>query len=81
MDVLCNLQEIARRVFENKDIALSRKTTAADVSEWDSVSHITLVLAVESEFGMRFGVAEIGSLENVGAFVDLIEKGLKSTPQ
>ena len=78
MDVLSSLQEVARAVFENDEVVLSRATTAADVTEWDSASHISLVLAVEEEFGMRFGAAEIGSLENVGAFVDLIEKKMRS---
>ncbi|WP_336814181.1 acyl carrier protein [Bosea sp. MMO-172] len=74
MNVLSHLQEIARSVFENEHIVLGRESTAADIAEWDSVSHISLVLAVESEFGMRFGTAEIGSLENVGDFVNLIER-------
>lgn len=74
MDPLIRLQEIARTVFENEQIVLGRESTAADILEWDSVSHISLVLAVETEFEMQFGTAEIGSLENVGAFVDLIER-------
>ncbi|GJD58633.1 acyl carrier protein [Methylobacterium dankookense] len=74
MTVLSRLQDVARTVFEDERIVLERGSTAADIAEWDSVSHISLVLAVEAAFGMRFGTAEIGSLENVGAFVDLIER-------
>ncbi|MGV7034383.1 acyl carrier protein [Methylobacterium symbioticum] len=77
MTVLIRLQDVARDVFENERILLERGSTAADIAEWDSVSHIALVLAVEAAFDLRFGTAEIGSLENVGAFVDLIERKLR----
>jgi acyl carrier protein len=48
--------------------------TAADIDEWDSVTHITLVLAVEKEFGVRLNAAEVGKLDNVGAMIGLLAR-------
>jgi acyl carrier protein len=36
--------------------------------------HITLMVAVEKEFGMQFNAEEIGKLSGVGGLIDLIEQ-------
>lgn len=51
---------------------------ADDIDEWDSITHISLVIAVESEFGLRMNAAEIIGLENVGAMIRLLETKLGS---
>jgi acyl carrier protein len=35
-----------------------------------------LVIAAEREFGLKFSASEIGALENVGEFADLIRRKL-----
>jgi acyl carrier protein len=40
--------------------------TADDVAAWDSVSHITLIYAVEDEFGLRFSPRDLEGLGCVG---------------
>ncbi|HXC65129.1 MAG TPA: acyl carrier protein [bacterium] len=68
------LQTVMRDVFDRPDIALSRAMTASDVEEWDSLSHVNLVVAVEKEFGLHFTLAEIKPLKNVGEMLDLIRR-------
>ena len=43
-----------------------------DIEDWDSLEHITLVAAVESEFGVKFSMGQVVTLKNVGEMVDLI---------
>ncbi|MFC6911725.1 acyl carrier protein [Novosphingobium lubricantis] len=50
--------------------------SAADVEEWDSLSNIRFVVAVEKQFGFRFSNSEIEGLQNVGEMVALIESKL-----
>ena len=38
-------------------------------------THISLIICVEKEFGIQLNAAEIGELENVGAMINLLEKG------
>jgi len=52
---------------------LAEATTANDIEEWDSLSHIRLVVAVERKFGVKFSNAEIESLKSVGDLVSLIQ--------
>jgi len=68
------LQMVMRDVFDRPDIVVSREMTAADVEEWDSLSHVNLVVAVEKEFGLHFTLAEIKPLKNVGEMLDLIRR-------
>lgn len=66
MDIYAQLTPIFRDVFDRDDITASAEMTAAEVEEWDSLSHIRLVVAIESVFGIRFGVGELSKLKNVG---------------
>ena len=59
-------------MFEDDELAISRDTTAADITSWDSLMHVSLILAVEKKFRIRFSSSEISSLMTVGMLVDLI---------
>jgi acyl carrier protein len=71
-EVYQKLAGIFRNVFDDESIEVRPELTADDVDEWDSLSHIRLVLTVERTFGVKFSASEIGKLKNVGEFVDLI---------
>jgi acyl carrier protein len=43
--------------------------------DWDSVVHLNLILALESEFGVRFATAEIPQLNSVGKLRARLERG------
>jgi acyl carrier protein len=68
------LQAVMRDVFDRPDIVVRREMTAADVEEWDSLTHVNLVVAAEKEFGLHFTLAEIRPLKNVGEMLDLIRR-------
>ena len=68
------LTPIFRDIFDRDDLVLTPALTARDVAEWDSLSHIRLIVAVEKEFGVKFALGELQSLQNVGEMIALIEK-------
>ena len=70
------LTEIFRMVFDDDAIELSPGTTAGDVDGWDSLSHINLILAIETEFGIRFASRELLTYKNVGDLLKGIESKL-----
>lgn len=71
------LTEVFRDVFDEEEITISDGTTAADIEDWDSLSHITLLSSVEDEFGIKFNMKAVQGLKNVGAMVDLIGELVK----
>jgi acyl carrier protein len=73
-EIKSQVTQIFRDVLDNEAIILYRKTTAADVEGWDSLAHITLIVAIEKEFKIRFDLVELKPLQNVGEFLDLIQR-------
>ena len=74
--ILKEVTNIYRDVLDNESITLTPETTAMDIDEWDSLSHIELVVAMEKHFKIKFTAVEIQSWTNVGALVKNIEKKL-----
>jgi len=72
-DVIAKLQSIFDDLFL-EPVHLTPTLSAKDVPEWDSLTHISLLLAVEKAFGIRFRVGEVEAARNVGEFADLIAK-------
>lgn len=70
-EVYARLKEVFQDVF-GKEVALADATTAADVSGWDSLNHITLIGTIEDEFDIKFPMKDVVHMRNVGELVDKI---------
>lgn len=68
------LNEVFRDVFDDESIEVFEDTTAEDIDDWDSLNHITLIDAVESEFGMNFTMGEVSGMKNVGEMASIIKE-------
>lgn len=69
-----DVQEIFRDVLDNEEIVLTEKTVADDIDEWDSLSHIQLIVAIEKHFKIKFNSQEIMSWKNVGDMIECLKK-------
>ena len=77
-DILTQLQSIFRDALDNDAIVLADHTTASDIEEWDSLTHIQLIVAIERHFKFKLDSREILSWSNVGEMADAILKRLGS---
>ncbi|OPZ94795.1 MAG: acyl carrier protein [Planctomycetes bacterium ADurb.Bin412] len=68
------LTAVFREVFSRESLEITEATTAHDIEEWDSLMHITLVVAMEKEFGLQLRAAEVGRLKNVCEMLDILEE-------
>ena len=74
MEVHTRLEEIFRTVFDDQDLVIEDRTTAADVPGWDSVAHINLMFAIEEAFGVQFSDNQLAAFKNVGQLRDFLER-------
>ena len=75
--VLADLQPIFHDVFDDESIVVTEESNAEQIEEWDSLSHIRLVVAIEKHFDIKFAFGELQELKNVGEMVDLIVEKLE----
>lgn len=75
-NLMNQLTEVFRDVFEDDELTISESTTAKDVDGWDSLAHLQLIAAVEEKFGIHFTLGEIQNFANVGEMCDSVEKHL-----
>ena len=71
-EVFKRLNAVFRDVFDDEDITVNDQTTANDIEDWDSLEHINLMAAVESEFGIKFSMGQVVTMKNVGEMADII---------
>lgn len=72
-EIFEKLNEIFSDVFD-EEITVTAQTTASDIEEWDSLTHITLISEVEDAFGIKFSMKEVLGMNNVGEMVEIIRK-------
>ena len=70
--VLKEVNDIFKDVLDEDGIQLTRETVADDVEDWDSLTHINIVVAIEKRFNIKFTSLEIQNFEDVGAMCDSI---------
>ena len=73
-NILKKINKIFQLIFDDKNLKISKKNSAKDIDEWDSLAQIKLISRIEKDFKLRFNIKEINNLKNVGEMIDLIEK-------
>jgi len=73
-EILEKLQDVFADVFDDETIAISEATTANDIEDWDSLTHITLISSVEDAFDMKFAMKEVIGMQNVGEMLDILQR-------
>jgi len=70
--ILAEVQDIFRDVLDNNEISIDYATVADDIEEWDSLSHIQLIVAIEKHFKVKFNSRELLEWKTVGDMIDCI---------
>ena len=75
-EIFSKLNEIFIDVLDLDEVELTDETSANDIEEWDSLSHIQLIVAIEKAFKIKFTSLEIMKWRNVGEMVNSMEEKL-----
>ncbi len=73
-EIKTKLTEVFRQVFFQPALEIGEEMTAANVKNWDSLNHVTMIYAVEKTFRIKFSTREVQSLQNIGELITLIER-------
>ncbi len=68
------LQAIFREVFDDPELVLRPEMTAQDIYGWDSLSNMTLMLAIELKFSLKITPQEQMHFRNIGDMAQYIEQ-------
>lgn len=65
--------EVVSIILRTKSSELDIESSSETVSNWDSINHINLILALEEEFDIDIDDEDISTLFNIKNIVSLIE--------
>jgi acyl carrier protein len=71
--IIEKLTAIFHEIFNDNSIVLRDDMTAADVENWDSLTHMLMITKVEEVFGIKFKLKELNKLKMVGDLISIIE--------
>jgi len=75
-EIINKVREIFIDVLDEDDVEVAYETTAEDIDDWDSLTHIQLVVAIEKSFQIKFTSGEIQQFNNVGEMCEAIKQKL-----
>lgn len=75
-EILKTVAGIIREVLELPDLSVTSETSATDVDEWDSMTHMQIIAGIEGHYKIRFALGELQVLKNVGDMIALIQRKL-----
>ena len=70
--ILEKVNEIFIDTLDDDEIVIKEGSSADDIEDWDSLTHIQLVVATEKAFSVRFTSKEIQSWQNIGEMINCI---------
>lgn len=62
-------------IFDMNESDISDDAAPGVIEKWDSLKHMSLILALEEEFEIRFTDNEMTELLNLQLIVDIISEG------
>ena len=73
-EILNAVQDIFRDNFDDDTLEITRSTCADDIEDWDSLEQINLLTAIEKKFNIKFKLADVRGLKDVGDLLDLVAR-------
>jgi acyl carrier protein len=76
--LLPQLQEIFRSIFENPSLELTSTTSAKEIPNWDSMNHVSLISEIESYFDVEFDLDDLIEMNNVASILNSLSIKLEN---
>jgi acyl carrier protein len=77
---LDRVRQIAADVFDVDVAEVTPESSPETIETWDSQAHLNFVVALESEFGIRFTAVAAADILNIGCAADLVDERIAKRP-
>jgi len=68
------IRQILKDVFPNDKISENITDLAmGDISSWDSLGNFNLILAIETDFGIRFSMEQTTEIKSIAQIIEALE--------
>ena len=71
------IRKIIAEVLSVDEDTIDEETTIGDIPEWDSLSHIQIISAIEKEFGFNFTPDVMMDLEDVSDIIAAVKERVR----
>jgi acyl carrier protein len=71
--VLAEITDVVRQVLEDRTIELAPTTAIDDITGWDPMSHIAVLVEAEYRFDVVFDLADIDAFPTIGHLIRMIQ--------
>lgn len=75
-EILGKVTIIFRNVVNDSNLVINESLTSDDIDEWDSITLLLIIANLEEEFGIKFKLLEIDTINGIKDFIDIIESKL-----
>ncbi|KAF0135260.1 MAG: Acyl carrier protein [Candidatus Saganbacteria bacterium] len=70
------IEKVIRETFKFDNGKIDMRWTSADIPAWDSMGHLSLIMALEKEFSIKFEIDEMFQINNLGDIAHVLGKKL-----
>jgi acyl carrier protein len=77
MDVMAQVRAVVASAFNLPPESVTGTTSQENTEAWDSMGHLTLVLALEQEFGIMLAPEDVERMNDVATIAALISRQLQ----
>ena len=71
--LLNKVNQIFKEVLEIEELSLKGREHIVDIDGWDSLNHVKIILAIESEFNIRLKASEVFEIEIIDELIEAIK--------
>lgn len=69
---LALVQKLVAEVLHKPGYELTEDFVLGDASDWDSLTHLEVLMNLEEELGVTFEMDDFSEIKTIGALIDLI---------
>jgi acyl carrier protein len=70
--ILESIEIILKKILKNNNLSITMLSTPEEISGWDSLAHIRLILEIESTFKIKFSTSHVMELVTIKKLHDAI---------